>query len=72
MSAEPSRPFIARGEAAGFGGKVEHGSETTDAVVPSAAGHAWITSFDQLVLEPSDPCPDRLVVGTPWELYVGA
>jgi proline racemase len=37
------------------------------AVVPSISGRAWITSFNQLVLDPSDPFPEGFVVGKPWE-----
>lgn len=37
------------------------------AVVPSVAGRAWITSFNQLVLDPSDPFPQGFVVGRPWD-----
>jgi proline racemase len=36
------------------------------AVVPSIAGRAWITSFNQLVLDPSDPFQQGFVVGAPW------
>jgi proline racemase len=38
-----------------------------DAVVPSIAGRAWITSFNQLVLDPSDPFQNGFVVGRDWE-----
>jgi proline racemase len=37
-----------------------------DAVVPSVSGRAWITSFNQLVLDPSDPFQEGFVVGRPW------
>ncbi|WP_216639980.1 proline racemase family protein [Arthrobacter sp. QXT-31] len=37
------------------------------AVVPSISGRAWITSFNQLVLDPSDPFQEGFVVGKPWE-----
>jgi proline racemase len=36
------------------------------AVVPSIAGRAWITSFNQLVLDPSDPFQNGFVVGPAW------
>jgi proline racemase len=39
-----------------------------DAVVPSVSGRAWITSFNQLVLDPSDPFQEGFVVGRPWEV----
>jgi proline racemase len=38
-----------------------------DAVVPSVAGRSWITSFNQLVLDPTDPFQAGFVVGKPWE-----
>lgn len=38
-----------------------------DAVVPSISGRAWITSFNQLVLDPTDPFQNGFVVGPPWE-----
>lgn len=38
-----------------------------DAVVPSIAGRAWITSLNQLLLDPSDPFPEGFVVGKPWK-----
>ncbi|WP_307841111.1 proline racemase family protein [Streptomyces endocoffeicus] len=38
-----------------------------EAVVPSISGRAWITSFNQLVLDPSDPFQNGFVVGRPWE-----
>ncbi|MCT9077090.1 proline racemase family protein [Streptomyces fulvoviolaceus] len=38
-----------------------------DAVVPGVSGRAWITSFDQLVLDPTDPFRNGFVVGRPWE-----
>lgn len=53
----------------GFDARVE--STTTvglyDAVVPSISGRAWITSFDQLVLDPTDPFQNGFVVGRPRE-----
>jgi proline racemase len=41
-----------------------------DAVVPSVSGRAWITSFDQLGLDPTDPFRNGFVVGRPWESEV--
>jgi proline racemase len=38
-----------------------------EAVVPSISGRAWITSFNQLVLDPTDPFQEGFVVGRPWE-----
>ncbi|CDR01628.1 proline racemase family protein [Streptomyces iranensis] len=38
-----------------------------EAVVPSISGRAWITSLNQLVLDPSDPFQSGFVVGRPWE-----
>ena len=38
-----------------------------DAVVPSVAGQSWITSFNQLVLDPTDPFQEGFVGGKPWE-----
>jgi proline racemase len=35
--------------------------------VPSIAGRAWITSFNQLVLDPSDPFQRGFVVGPAWK-----
>ena len=37
------------------------------AVVPAISGRAWITSINQLVLDPSDPFPEGFVVGKPWK-----
>ena len=38
-----------------------------DAVIPSVAGRAWITSLNQLVLDPSDPFQEGFVIGKMWE-----
>lgn len=38
-----------------------------EAVIPAIAGRAWITSINQLVLDPSDPFQEGFVVGKPWE-----
>lgn len=38
-----------------------------EAVVPSISGRSWITSYNQLVLDPSDPFQNGFVVGRPWE-----
>ena len=38
-----------------------------DAVVPSISGRAWITSFNQLVLDPTDPFQEGFGVGRPWQ-----
>ena len=37
------------------------------AVIPAISGRAWITSINQLVLDPSDPFPEGFVVGKPWK-----
>lgn len=34
-----------------------------EAVTPSIEGRAWITSFNQLVLDPSDPFQEGFLVG---------
>ncbi len=36
------------------------------AIVPSVSGRAWITSFNQLVLDPSDPFPHGYTPGDIW------
>jgi proline racemase len=52
-----------------FDARIESTTHVGDypAVVPSVAGRAWITSFNQLVLDPSDPFPHGFVVGRAWE-----
>jgi proline racemase len=37
-----------------------------DAVVPSIRGRAWISAFNQLVLDPSDPFPRGFSLGDIW------
>ena len=37
------------------------------AVIPAISGRAWITSINQLVLDPSDPFPEGFVMGKPWK-----
>ncbi len=37
-----------------------------DAVIPSVAGRSWITSFNQLVLDPSDPFPHGYTPSDTW------
>ncbi|WP_258804261.1 proline racemase family protein [Pseudarthrobacter sp. NS4] len=37
------------------------------AVIPAISGRAWITSLNQLVLDPSDPFQEGFVVGKPWK-----
>lgn len=51
-----------------FDARVESTAAVGDypAVVPSITGRAWITSFNQLVLDPTDPFPTGFVVGRPW------
>jgi trans-L-3-hydroxyproline dehydratase len=45
-------------------------SETTvggrPAIVPAIRGSAWITGFNQLVLDPSDPFPEGYVLSDTW------
>lgn len=36
------------------------------AVLPSVKGNAWITSFKQVVLDPTDPFPEGFRVGDSW------
>ncbi|KAJ4288168.1 hypothetical protein N0V90_012185 [Kalmusia sp. IMI 367209] len=36
------------------------------AIVPSVKGRGWITSFKQVVLDPSDPFPEGFRVGDSW------
>lgn len=36
------------------------------AIVPSIEGRAWITSYKQVVLDPSDPYPEGFQVGDHW------
>lgn len=36
------------------------------AVVPTISGRTWITGFNTLVLEPSDPLPEGFTVGDMW------
>lgn len=38
-----------------------------NAVIPSIAGRSWITSLNQLVIDPSDPFQQGFVVGSPWD-----
>ena len=38
-----------------------------EAVTPAISGRGWITSINQLVLDPSDPFQEGFVVGKPWE-----
>lgn len=41
--------------------------ESYKAVIQSKSGRAWITSLNQVVLDPSDPYQVGYVVGKPWE-----
>ncbi|ETS87043.1 hypothetical protein PFICI_00871 [Pestalotiopsis fici W106-1] len=38
-----------------------------DAILPSIKGSAWISSFQQVVLDPQDPFPNGFRVGDAWE-----
>lgn len=39
-----------------------------DAVLPRVKGRAWITSYKQVVLDPTDPFPEGFRVGDQWHL----
>ncbi|KAL8864612.1 MAG: hypothetical protein Q9174_007287 [Haloplaca sp. 1 TL-2023] len=39
-----------------------------DAVLPTVKGRAWITSFKEIVLDPSDPFPEGFRVGDQWQM----
>lgn len=39
-----------------------------DAVLPTIKGSAWITSFKQVVLDPTDPFPEGFRVGDQWHV----
>jgi proline racemase len=39
-----------------------------EAVLPTVAGRAWITSFKQIVLDSSDPFPEGFRVGDQWRM----
>ncbi|KAK1148138.1 hypothetical protein N8T08_010777 [Aspergillus melleus] len=39
-----------------------------DAVLPTVKGSAWITSFQQVILDPSDPFPNGFRVGDSWHV----
>jgi len=41
-----------------------------DAVLPTVKGRAWITSYKQVVLDPSDPFPQGFRVGDQWHVSV--
>ncbi|KAH7133970.1 proline racemase family [Dactylonectria macrodidyma] len=53
-----------------FIGRVEGTTKVGDfsAVNPSVTGNAWITSFKQVVLDPTDPFPEGFRVGDVWHL----
>ncbi|RSL61951.1 hypothetical protein CEP54_005995 [Fusarium duplospermum] len=53
-----------------FIGKVEGTTKVGEypAVYPSVTGNAWITSFKQVVLDPTDPFPEGFRVGDVWHL----
>ena len=38
------------------------------AVLPTVKGRAWITSFKEIVLDPSDPFPEGFRVGDQWQM----
>ncbi|KAH8432806.1 proline racemase family protein [Aspergillus melleus] len=39
-----------------------------DAVLPTVKGSAWITGFQQVILDPSDPFPNGFRVGDSWHV----
>ncbi|OJJ94680.1 hypothetical protein ASPACDRAFT_55687 [Aspergillus aculeatus ATCC 16872] len=39
-----------------------------DAILPTVKGSAWITSYQQVVLDPSDPFPEGFRVGDSWHV----
>ncbi|KAL4779253.1 proline racemase family [Aspergillus varians] len=39
-----------------------------DAVLPTVKGSAWITSFQQIILDPTDPFPEGFRVGDSWHI----
>ncbi|KAK7403415.1 hypothetical protein QQX98_010828 [Neonectria punicea] len=39
-----------------------------DAVLPTVKGRAWITSYKQIVLDPTDPYPEGFRVGDQWHV----
>lgn len=39
-----------------------------DAVLPTVKGSGWITSFKQIVLDPTDPFPQGFRVGDAWHM----
>ena len=51
-----------------FDARVEHVTSVGayPAVVPSVAGRCWITSFNQLVLDPTDPFPHGYTPSDTW------
>jgi proline racemase len=51
-----------------FDSRVEQLTTVGDypAVVPSVSGRSWITSFNQLVLDPSDPFPHGYTPSDTW------
>lgn len=41
-----------------------------DAILPTVQGRAWITSYKQVVLDPTDPYPTGFRVGDQWHMSV--
>ncbi|EHY54918.1 hypothetical protein HRR83_005823 [Exophiala dermatitidis] len=39
-----------------------------DAILPTVKGRGWITSFKQIVLDPTDPFPEGFRVGDQWHI----
>ena len=42
-----------------------------DGILPTVKGRGWITSFKQVVLDPTDPFPEGFRVGDQWHMPAG-
>lgn len=53
-----------------FMGKIKGTTKVGDypAILPTVKGNAWITSFQQVVLDPTDPFPEGFRVGDSWHV----
>ncbi|KAG5929339.1 hypothetical protein E4U42_006170 [Claviceps africana] len=40
-----------------------------DAIIPNISGRAWITSFKDIVLDPTDPYPEGFRLGDQWPMH---
>lgn len=45
-------------------------SRSYNAILPTISGRAWITSYKQVVLDPTDPFPQGFRVGDQWHMSV--